>query len=250
MNDIVLQLSGIETFYGSIAALHGIDLKVHQGQIVTLLGANGAGKTTILKTISGLVRAASGRIEFAGEDITRRPAHEIVRKGLIHVPEGRRIFKGMTVRENLDLGSFTLRDDPERKRRMKRVFDIFPILEKRAGQDAGLLSGGEQQMLAMGRALMNEPRLLLLDEPSMGLAPFLVLEIMRIIRELNAAGTTILLVEQNAKVALKLADYGYVIETGRIVMENRGELLRNDDRIVKAYLGKSEASPNSSSHSN
>jgi branched-chain amino acid transport system ATP-binding protein len=236
-SDVVLQLRDIETCYGKIVALRGIDMVVRQGQIVALLGANGAGKSTTLRTISGLIRSTRGAIEFLGKDITRSPAHVTVRNGLIHVPEGRRIFKGMTVQENLDLGSFTLREDAERRRRMERVFDLFPILAKRRKQDAGLLSGGEQQMLAMGRALMNDPKLLLLDEPSMGLAPFLVQEIMRVIRQLNEAGTTILLVEQNAKAALKLAHYGYVLETGRIVMENDGESLQKDERIVKAYLG-------------
>lgn len=237
MSDIVLQLRDIETCYGKIVALRGINLVVKKGQIVALLGANGAGKSTTLRTISGLIKSSAGKIEFLGNDITRSPAHETVRNGLIHVPEGRRIFKGMTVQENLDLGSFTLKDDGVRKKRMERVFGLFPILEKRRKQDAGLLSGGEQQMLAMGRALMNEPKLLLLDEPSMGLAPFLVQEIMRVIRQLNASGTTILLVEQNAKAALKLAHYGYVLETGKIVMENDGNSLQSDERIVKAYLG-------------
>ncbi|MGD9971727.1 MAG: ABC transporter ATP-binding protein [Desulfatirhabdiaceae bacterium] len=237
MSDIVLQLQDIETCYGKIVALRGINLVVKKGQIVALLGANGAGKSTTLRTISGLIKSSAGKIEFLGNDITRSPAHETVRNGLIHVPEGRRIFKGMTVQENLDLGSFTLKDDGVRKKRMERVFGLFPILEKRRKQDAGLLSGGEQQMLAMGRALMNEPKLLLLDEPSMGLAPFLVQEIMRVIRQLNASGATILLVEQNAKAALKLAHYGYVLETGKIVMENDGNSLQSDERIVKAYLG-------------
>ncbi len=237
MSDIVLQLQDIETCYGKIVALRGINLVVKKGQIVALLGANGAGKSTTLRTISGLVKSSAGKIMFLGNDITRSPAHETVRNGLIHVPEGRRIFKGMTVQENLDLGSFTLKDDGVRKKRMERVFGLFPILEKRRKQDAGLLSGGEQQMLAMGRALMNEPKLLLLDEPSMGLAPFLVQEIMRVIRQLNASGATILLVEQNAKAALKLAHYGYVLETGKIVMENDGNSLQNDARIVNAYLG-------------
>jgi branched-chain amino acid transport system ATP-binding protein len=237
MSETVLTLENVETYYGKIHALRGISLSVQQGQIVTLLGANGAGKSTTLRTISGLVRCAKGRVVFLGEDITRSNPHDIVRRGLIQIPEGRRIFKGMSIQENLELGSFTLKDDAERRRRMARVFDIFPILEQRRSQDASLLSGGEQQMLAMGRGLMTEPKLLLLDEPSMGLAPFLVQEIMRIIRRLHEDGVTILLVEQNAKVALKLADYGYVLETGRIAMESDAASLRQDESIIKAYLG-------------
>ena len=237
MSETVLTLENVETYYGKIHALRGISLSVQQGQIVTLLGANGAGKSTTLRTISGLVRCAKGRVVFLGEDITRSNPHDIVSRGLIQVPEGRRIFKGMSIQENLELGSFTLKDEAERRRRMARVFDIFPILEQRRSQDASLLSGGEQQMLAMGRGLMTEPKLLLLDEPSMGLAPFLVQEIMRIIRRLNEDGVTILLVEQNAKVALKLAHYGYVLETGHIVMESDAASLRQDESIIKAYLG-------------
>ena len=237
MSETVLTLENVETYYGKIHALRGISLSVQQGQIVTLLGANGAGKSTTLRTISGLVRCAKGRVVFLGEDITRVNPHDIVRRGLIQIPEGRRIFKGMSIQENLELGSFTLKDDAERRRRMDRVFEIFPILQQRRNQDASLLSGGEQQMLAMGRGLMTEPKLLLLDEPSMGLAPFLVQEIMRIIRRLNEDGVTILLVEQNAKVALKLADYGYVLETGHIVMENDAASLQQDESIIKAYLG-------------
>ncbi len=237
MSETVLKLHHVETYYGRIHALRGVSLTVQKGQIVTLLGANGAGKSTTLKTISGLVKSASGSVEFMGKDISRDPAHDIVRSGLIHVPEGRRIFKGMSIRENLDLGSFTLKDNRVRQQRIDRIFELFPILKKRQKQDAGLLSGGEQQMLAMGRALMSDIRLLLLDEPSMGLAPFLVQEIMRVIRQLNDDGVTILLVEQNAKTALKLADYGYVLETGCIVMEGDGQSLQQDESIVKAYLG-------------
>ncbi len=233
----VLELRDVETYYGRIHALRGISLQVRAGRIVTLLGANGAGKSTTLRTISGLNQARRGSIRFFGTDITGKPPHEIVEMGLIHVPEGRRIFKGMTIRENLELGSFTLKDERERGRRMAHVFDIFPVLHERRNRDAALLSGGEQQMLAMGRALMTRPRLLLLDEPSMGLAPFLVKEIMRIIRRLNRDGVTILLVEQNARVALQLAEYGYVLETGEIVIAGDAETLRNDESIVKAYLG-------------
>jgi branched-chain amino acid transport system ATP-binding protein len=212
-------------------------MDVHKGKIVALLGANGAGKSTTLKTISGLVKSASGKISFMGKDITKEASHKMVPMGLIQVPEGRRIFKGMTIRENLDLGSFTVKDDSLRKNRMNHVFEIFPILKERQNQDSALLSGGEQQMLAIGRALMTDPKLLLLDEPSMGLAPFLVQEIMKIIRRLNEEGTTILLVEQNAKAALKMADYGYVLETGKIVIEGDAETLQKDESIVKAYLG-------------
>jgi branched-chain amino acid transport system ATP-binding protein len=237
MSETVLSLRNVETYYGKIHALRGISLTVEKGQIVTMLGANGAGKSTTLKTISGLIRSSAGQIEFQGRDITREPPHDMVHMGLIQVPEGRRIFKGMSVSENLDLGSFTLKDDAERKMRMERVFDIFPILKERRQQDTAFLSGGEQQMLAIARALMTEPKLLLLDEPSMGLAPFLVQEIMKIIKRLNREGTTILLVEQNAKVALKLAVYGYVLETGKIVVHGKAKDLQKDESIVKAYLG-------------
>jgi branched-chain amino acid transport system ATP-binding protein len=238
MSEAVLRIDGLQTYYGKIHALKGISLSVQKGQIVTLLGANGAGKSTTLKTISGLVRSAAGTITFLGKDITTTPPHDIVRMGLIHAPEGRRIFKGLSVQENLDLGGFTnAQDKAGKERRLQHIFELFPILFERRRQDSALLSGGEQQMLAIGRALMTEPKLMLLDEPSMGLAPFLVQAIMKIIRRLNEQGTTILLVEQNAKVALKLADYGYVLETGRIVIEGDGATLRQDESIVKAYLG-------------
>ncbi len=233
----ILELNNIETFYGRIHALRGVSISVQPGEIVTLLGANGAGKSTVLRTISGLNRAAKGQVLYMGEDITTRRSHEIVEMGLIHVPEGRRIFKGMTIRENLELGAFTLKDDRERQKRMEHVFAIFPVLHERQHRDAALLSGGEQQMLAMGRALMTRPRLLLLDEPSMGLAPFLVKEIMRIIVRLNKEGVTILLVEQNARVALQLASHGYVLETGSVVIKGDADTLRRDESIVKAYLG-------------
>jgi len=238
MTDAVLSIEGLQTFYGRIHALKGISLSVQKGQIVTLLGANGAGKSTTLKAVSGLIRAAAGRIHFLGQDITAAPPHAIVRMGLIHAPEGRRIFKGLTVQENLDLGGFTAgQDKADKDERLQYIFGLFPILSERRKQDSALLSGGEQQMLAIGRALMTNPKLLLLDEPSMGLAPFLVQAIMKIIRKLNDQGTTILLVEQNAKVALKLADYGYVLETGRIVIEGDAASLRQDESIIKAYLG-------------
>jgi len=235
--EVVLRLTGVDTFYGPIHALRGVSLSVRQGQVVALLGANGAGKSTTLRTISGLAPCRAGRVEFLGQDITRVAAHAAPHLGLVHVPEGRRIFKGMTVRENLELGSFTLSDEAERRRRMEHVFALFPLLRERKGRDAAYLSGGEQQMLAIGRALMAGPKLLLLDEPSMGLAPRLVQDIMRIIERLNAAGTTILLVEQNTKVALRLAHYGYVLETGRIITEGDAARLRQDEAVVKAYLG-------------
>ena len=238
MSNTILEIENLETHYGKIHALRGISLSVKAGEIVTLLGANGAGKSTTLKAISGLIRATSGTIRYMGEDITKTPAHDIVKMGLIHVPEGRKIFKGMTILENLELGSFTLEDDEERKKRMDHVFQIFPVLEERKNSDSAFLSGGEQQMLAMGRSMMTNPKLLLLDEPSMGLAPFLVQEIMKIIVRLNKEGVTILLVEQNAKVALKLADNGYVLETGKIVIQGDATTLRQDESIVKAYLGE------------
>ncbi len=237
MSDIVLALKDVETYYGKIHALRGINIEVKKGQIVTLLGSNGAGKSTTLKTISNLVQASSGTVEFFGKDITNVQPYDIVEMGLIHVPEGRRIFRDLTVEENLELGSYTLKDDKERKNRMDHVFEMFPILEERKKQDGGTLSGGEQQMLAIGRAMMVKPKLLLLDEPSMGLAPIIVQDIMKIIRRLNSEGTTILLVEQNAKMALKLAHYGYVLETGSIAMEGDGSQLREDETIIKAYLG-------------
>jgi branched-chain amino acid transport system ATP-binding protein len=238
MSKTILEINDLQTHYGKIHALRGISFAVGAGEIVTLLGSNGAGKSTTLRAISGLIKSTSGSIHFMGEDITRKPAHDIVKMGLIHVPEGRKIFKGMTIKENLDLGSFTLTDDAERKRRMDHVFEIFPILNERRNRDSAFLSGGEQQMLAMGRSMMTNPKLLLLDEPSMGLAPFMVIEIMKIIMRLNKEGVTILLVEQNAKVALKLADHGYVLETGSIVIKGDAETLRKDESIVKAYLGE------------
>lgn len=237
MSDVVLSLENLETRYGQIYALKGINLEVRKGEIVTLLGANGAGKSTTLKTISSLVPACSGAVKFMGKDITKAEPHKIVEMGVIHVPEGRRIFKELTVLENLELGSFTLKDDKERIKRIEHAFELFPVLKERQKQMGGLLSGGEQQMLAIGRALMVNPKVLLLDEPSMGLAPIIVQGIMNIIKTINEEGTTILLVEQNAKVALKLAHRGYVLETGKIVMEGDASVLSKDESIVKAYLG-------------
>jgi branched-chain amino acid transport system ATP-binding protein len=237
VSDVILKVENMEAHYGKIAALNGVNFEVRADQIVTLLGGNGAGKSTTLKTISGLMRATRGKITFLGEDITKMQPYNIVKLGLIHLPEGRRIFKDLTVTENLEMGSFTLKDNVERKRRLHHVFDRFPILGKRAKQIGGTLSGGEQQMLAVGRGLMAGPKLLLMDEPSMGIAPLMVRDIANIIRMLHEEGTPILLVEQNTKMALGLADYGYVMDTGAIVMQGSGEELKNDDNVIKAYLG-------------
>ena len=234
---VLLSLKGIEAGYGRIRALHGIDLEVRQGEIVTLLGANGAGKTTTLKTISGLIRATAGSILLDGQELVGKKASDIARMGVVHVPEGRHVLRGLSVRENLELGGFTVADPRARRERLDRAFSLFPILKDRQHQDGSLLSGGEQQMLAIGRALMHGPKVLLLDEPSMGLAPKLVLETFRIIRELNTSGVTILLVEQNARLALKLANYGYVLETGNIRMDSDAEILSKSNSIVEAYLG-------------
>ncbi|WP_289140992.1 ABC transporter ATP-binding protein [uncultured Brevibacillus sp.] len=234
----LLTIDNVHSFYGKIEALKGISLEVRQGEIVALLGSNGAGKSTTLKTISGLVRPGKGDILLNGKSIVGLPPHQIVEAGIIHVPEGRRIFAGLTVRENLELGGFT-----QKKKKdviaagIEQAFSMFPRLKERSTQLGGTLSGGEQQMLAICRGLMARPKLLMLDEPSMGLAPIIVQEIMHIIREINKQGTTILLIEQNAKAALRLAHRGYVLETGRIVMENTAEVLRGDQSIVKAYLG-------------
>ena len=235
--DVLLKVENLKTYYGKVAALKGVSFEVRNKEIVTLLGSNGAGKSTTLRTISGLINASGGKVTFCGEDITKMPAHEIVKRGLIHLPEGRHIFKDLTVLENLELGSFTLRDKHERKRRIHKIFDRFPILAKRSKQLGGTLSGGEQQMLAIGRGLMSGPKLLLMDEPSMGIAPLIVRDITNIIKNLHMDGTTILLVEQNAKMALGLANYGYVLDTGSIVLEGKGSDLRKDEKVVKAYLG-------------
>jgi branched-chain amino acid transport system ATP-binding protein len=234
---VILSLSGVEAGYGRIRALHGIDLEIRAGEIVTLLGANGAGKTTTLKTISGLVRATAGSIKFEGQELVGRKASDIARMGVVHVPEGRHVLRGLSVRENLELGGFTVADGKTRSDRLEHAFSLFPILRERQHQDGSLLSGGEQQMLAIGRALIHGPRVLLLDEPSMGLAPKLVLETFRIIRELNKTGVTILLVEQNARLALKLASYGYVLENGAIRMSSDADILSTSNSIVEAYLG-------------
>ena len=236
-DEIILKLEGLVAAYGRIEAVKGIDLEVKRGQIVTLLGANGAGKTTTLKAISGLVTPKAGRVLFEGRDITGMPAHKIAREGVVHVPEGRHVLRGLSVRENLELGAFTVADANLRRDRLEQVFTQFPILKTRANSDGSLLSGGEQQMLAIGRALMHGPKILLLDEPSMGLAPKLVLETMKIVKRLNEAGTTILLVEQNARLALKLAHFGYVLESGVLRLEGEAANLRADPTIVQAYLG-------------
>jgi len=238
MSEVILELRDVETRYGQIYALRGINFQVKKGEIVTLLGANGAGKSTTLKTISSLVPASAGQVLFMGRDITYDQPHSIVEMGVIHVPEGRMIFKELTVRENLELGSFTLKNNAERKRRIDHVFEIFPVLKERHKQMGGFLSGGEQQMLAIGRALMTQPKVLMLDEPSLGLAPILVQTIMKIIKQINDEGTTVLLVEQNARAALKLANRGYVLETGEIVMDGNAAVLIKDESIVKAYLGE------------
>lgn len=233
----VLSVIDVNTYYGSIHALRGITLDVGQGEIVALIGGNGAGKSTTLNSISGLVRPQSGQIKLNGEDLAKYPAHEIMAKGVVQVPEGRRIFARLTVTENLKMGAFIVKDKGLIQERIERAFTLFPRLKQREHQVAGTLSGGEQQMLAMSRGLMSDPKVLLLDEPSMGLAPNLVDQIFDTISDLHAAGTTILLVEQNAKKALEIADRGYVIETGHIVLAGRGEDLRDDESVQKAYLG-------------
>ncbi len=232
---MLFELRDIEVRYGTIRALKGISLEVDEGEIVTLLGANGAGKTTALRTSSGLVRPASGSARFDGQEISRLPAHKFVSLGIGHVPEGRRIFPMMSVLENLEMGAYQRRDNLRSD--LARVFTMFPVLEERRKQEGGTLSGGEQQMLAIGRALMGRPRLLLLDEPSMGLAPLIVKQIFEIIREIRESGTTILIVEQNATQALQLADRGYVLETGTIVMSGAADSLLHDEGIRAAYLG-------------
>ncbi len=233
----LLEVQNLVVSYGAIQALHGISFQVDEGEIVTLIGANGAGKSTTLRTISGLLRPEKGKILYEGVDITRVPANEIVRMGIIHVPEGRRIFAPLTVRENLEMGAFTRDDRGEIERSMEHVFNLFPRLKERLEQTGGTLSGGEQQMLAVARALMAKPRLLLMDEPSMGLAPILVEEIFEIIQEINQEGVTILLVEQNAHMALSVAHRGYVLETGVITLEGTAKELAENPQVRAAYLG-------------
>jgi branched-chain amino acid transport system ATP-binding protein len=234
----LLEVRDLRVAYGKIEAVKGISFSVEAGQVVTLIGGNGAGKTTTLRTLSGLLRPMAGTITFEGEDISATPAHQIVAKGIAHAPEGRRIFPRLSVQENLELGAFIRRDPAGVKSDEERIFELFPVLAERASQAAGTLSGGEQQMLAIGRALMSRPRLLMLDEPSMGLSPIMMQRILSTVRELKAQGTTILLVEQNAQAALSLADSAYVIETGRIVLSGTGAELLTNDEVRKAYLGE------------
>jgi branched-chain amino acid transport system ATP-binding protein len=235
----MLTLENVDVYYGAIHALKGASLTVNQGEIVTMIGANGAGKSTTIRTISGLVRARAGRILFEGEDITALPPHKLVERGLCQSPEGRRVFANMSVRENLELGAYVHHENAAQIRAdIDRVYTLFPRLKERIGQLAGTLSGGEQQMLAMGRALMSRPKLLMLDEPSLGLAPFLVQQIFEIIKDINSQGVTILLVEQNAFQALRVASRGYVLETGSVVLEDSADRLLANEDVKKAYLGE------------
>jgi branched-chain amino acid transport system ATP-binding protein len=233
----ILALDDVHTYYGTIHALKGITLEVHDREVVTLIGANGAGKSTTLRSINGLNHPREGKIRFQGDDITERPAHEIVKMGISQSPEGRRVFSRMSVLENLEMGAYQ-RQGADIGEDLDRVYDLFPRLQERKGQKAGTLSGGEQQMLAIGRALMARPKLLLLDEPSMGLAPIFVERIFEIIRQINEQGTSILLVEQNALMALDAADRGYVLETGRIVLADKADALKTNEEVRKTYLGE------------
>ncbi|RKJ51989.1 ABC transporter ATP-binding protein [bacterium 1XD42-54] len=234
----MLEVKDLEVYYGMIQAIRGISFEVNEGEIVSLIGANGAGKTTILHTITGLLSPKKGSVLFEGKEITKIPAHKIVSLGMAHVPEGRRVFAQLSVYQNLKMGAYTRKDKDELEKTLETVYKRFPRLEERKNQLAGTLSGGEQQMLAMGRALMSHPRIILMDEPSMGLSPILVNEIFDIIQSVSASGTTVLLVEQNAKKALSIADRAYVLETGNIVMTGDAKELMNDDSIKKAYLGE------------
>lgn len=234
----LLQVDNIEVYYGVIKALKGISFEVNKGEIVALIGANGAGKTTILHTVTGLLKPKTGKITFKGNDITKVPAHKIVTMGMAHVPEGRRIFSQLSVLDNIKLGAFTRKDKDEIEETLNYVYERFPRLKERKNQIAGTLSGGEQQMLAMGRALMSKPEFVLMDEPSMGLSPLLVSEIFEIIKAINENGTTVLLVEQNAKKALSIADRAYVLETGNIVLSGDAKDLMNDESVKKAYLSE------------
>lgn len=234
----MLQVTDLKVNYGVIQAIKGVSFEVNEGEVIALIGANGAGKTTILHTVTGLIALKSGKIEFEGKDITKMPAHKIVTLGMAHVPEGRRVFADLSVYENLLMGAFTRKDKDEIAKTLEMVYKRFPRLRERKNQVAGTLSGGEQQMLAMGRALMSHPKILLMDEPSMGLSPILVEEIFHIIREISAGGTTVLLVEQNAKKALSIADRAYVLETGNIVLSGDAKEMMNNESIKKAYLGE------------
>ena len=233
----MLKVENLSVHYGMIQAVRDVSFEVNEGEVVSLIGANGAGKTTILRTLSGLVRPSSGRIEFLGQEIQKTPAQKIVASGLSQVPEGRHVFSGLTVMENLEMGAFLKKNREENQANLKKVFSRFPRLEERKNQDAATLSGGEQQMLAMGRALMSTPKLLLLDEPSMGLAPIFIQELFDIIQDIQNQGTTVLLIEQNANKALAIADRGYVLETGKIVLSGTGKELAASDEVRKAYLG-------------
>ena len=234
----MLEIKDLSVYYGVIQALKGISFEVNEGEVIALIGANGAGKTTTLHTVSGLIAPKSGSVIFEGQDITKTPAHKIVSMGMAHVPEGRRVFASLSVLQNLRLGAYTRNDKEEIEESLRKVYKRFPRLEERKNQPAGTLSGGEQQMLAMGRALMSNPRIILMDEPSMGLSPILVNEIFDIIKEVSAGGTTVLLVKQNAKKALSIADRGYVLETGRIVLEGKAQELLNNKSVQSAYLGE------------
>ncbi|MBQ6833952.1 MAG: ABC transporter ATP-binding protein [Lachnospiraceae bacterium] len=234
----MLEVKDLEVSYGMIQAIKGISFEVNQGEVIALIGANGAGKTTILHTVTGLLAPKAGKILFEGRDITKIPAHKIVSMGMAHVPEGRRVFAQLSVYENLKMGAYTRKDKQEIEETLEHVYQRFPRLKERRNQMAGTLSGGEQQMLAMGRALMSKPKIILMDEPSMGLSPIFVNEIFDIIREVSASGTTVLLVEQNAKKALAIADRAYVLETGKIALSGDADKLMNDDSIKKAYLGE------------
>lgn len=234
----LLQVDNIEVYYGVIKALKGISFEVNKGEIVALIGANGAGKTTILHTVTGLLKPKAGKVIYNEKDITKTPAHKIVTMGMAHVPEGRRIFSQLSVLDNIKLGAFTRKDKDEIEQSLKYVYERFPRLEERKNQIAGTLSGGEQQMLAMGRALMSKPDFILMDEPSMGLSPLLVSEIFDIIKVINEGGTTVLLVEQNAKKALSIADRAYVLETGTIALSGNAQDLMNDESVKKAYLSE------------
>lgn len=234
----LLEIKDLEVNYGVIKAIKGVSFDVNEGEIIALIGANGAGKTTILHTIAGLIQAKKGSIVFDGKELTKTPPHKIVSMGMAHVPEGRRIFQQLSVLENLKLGAYTRKDKSEIASTLKMVYERFPRLEERKNQVAGTLSGGEQQMLAMGRALMSKPRIILMDEPSMGLSPLLVSEIFDIIKVINESGTTVLLVEQNAKKALSIADRAYVLETGKITLSGDAKDLINDESVKKAYLGE------------
>ena len=234
----MLEVKDLQVYYGVIQALKGISFEVNQGEVIALIGANGAGKTTTLQTLTGIIPSKAGKISFEGKDITKTPAHKIVEMGMAHVPEGRRVFADMTVYENLLMGAYTRKDKNEIAQSLENVYKRFPRLKERKHQRAGTLSGGEQQMLAMGRALMSKPRIILMDEPSMGLSPIFVNEIFDIIKEVSEGGTTVLLVEQNAKKALSIADRAYVMETGNITLSGKAEDLLNNESVQKAYLGE------------